>query len=433
MLALGLAAALTWGCSAGQDGGNQAGAGQAAAGPRTITVWYHSGQGPERTTIEDQVRQFNSAQNRVKVDLVLLPEGSYNDQVEAAAARNKLPDVLDFDGPNLYSYVGQGKLAPIDDLLDPAVRADLLDSIASQGSYQGKLYSVGMYDSGLGLYGSRSKLEQAGVRIPGSVDDAWTAAEFDQALAALAKRDPDRKVLDVKLSYGIGEWYTYGFSPVVWSAGGRLVSSDLRTAAGEIDSPEVVTALRKVQRWIRTYVDANPDDDAFDKGKVALSWVGHWQYQAYRKALGDDLVVMPLPDFGNGSKTGQGSWNWGISRSSANKEAAAEFLNFLLKPEQVLQMSEASGAVPGTKTALNRSPLYSGGPLNLFAKQLQKTCGTGEIDRSCVAVPRPPTASYPTITAAFQQAFKTVVAGGDVSGALRKAAGQIDKSLTAGS
>ena len=424
-----VAAALTWGCSASGDRPELDGAG--ARPPRTISVWFHSGQGPERSTIESQVRTFNASQDRVKVDLVLLPEGSYNDQVEAAAARGKLPDLLDFDGPNLYSYVGRGQLAPIDDLLTPAVRADLLSSIASQGTFRGRLYSVGTFDSGLGLYGSRRMLEKAGVRIPRSVADAWSASEFDKVLAALAAHDRDGKVLDVKLSYGIGEWYTYGFSPVVWSAGGRLVSSDLRSAAGQLDAPEVISAMRRVQRWIRSYVDPNPDDDAFEKGKVALSWVGHWQYQAYHAALGDDLVVMPLPDFGHGAKTGQGSWNWGISRSSTSKAEAAKFLDFLLQPDQVLRMSEANGAVPGTRSALARSSLYSGGPLSLLATQLEQTCGTRDIDTTCVAVPRPSTASYPAITAAFQQAFKAVVAGEDVSTAFRAAAAQIDASLQA--
>ncbi len=430
LLVLGVASALLAGCSAAGDG---PAAGQSSAGaPRTISVWFHSGQGPERTTIESQVREFNASQDRVKVDLVLLPEGSYNDQVEAAATRNKLPDLLDFDGPNLYSYIGKGKLAPIGDLIDPAVRADLLDSVATQGTFRGTLYSVGMFDSGLGLFGSRRMLQAAGVRIPDSIAGAWTASEFDRVLAALGARDRDGKVLDVKLSYGIGEWYTYGFSPVVWSAGGGLAGPGPRGSAGRLDSPQVIEAMRTLQRWIRTYVDPNPRDDAFEKGKVALSWVGHWQYQAYRAALGEDLVVMPLPDFGQGVKTGQGSWNWGVSRSSTAKGEAAQFLNFLLQPDQVLRMSEANGAIPGTRAALARSTLYSGGPLSLFAAQLEKTCGNGRIDRTCVAVPRPVTVDYPVVTAAFQQAFRAVVAGGDVATALRRAAATIEKSASGG-
>ena len=45
------------------------------------------------------------------------------------------------------------------------------------------------------------------------------------------------------------------------------------------------------------YVDPNIDDAAFTKKRVALSWVGHWVYQDYVLAAGDDLVVLPLPNF----------------------------------------------------------------------------------------------------------------------------------------
>src|SRR5687767_15335853 len=45
-----------------------------------------------------------------------------------------------------------------------------------------------------------------------------------------------------------------------------------------------------------------------EKGRVALSWTGHWKYPSYRAALGRDLILLPLPDFGHGVKTGMGSW-----------------------------------------------------------------------------------------------------------------------------
>ena len=69
---------------------------------------------------------------------------------------------------------------------------------------------MGTFDSGLGLYGRRSRLEAAGVRIPQSNQDAWTAQEFNQVLAALAKKDPDQQVLDLKLNSS-GELYSYAF------------------------------------------------------------------------------------------------------------------------------------------------------------------------------------------------------------------------------
>jgi multiple sugar transport system substrate-binding protein len=390
----------------------------------TLQVWVHSGQASERQVIEEQAKRFNASQNAAKVQLTFIPEGSYNSQVQAAALSKDLPDVLEFDGPFVYNYVWQKNLVPMDSLISKSVRKDLLPSILAQGTYRGKLYSVGTFDSGLGLYGRRSQLEAAGVRIPTINKDAWTVAEFNQVLAALAKKDRDHQVLDLKLN-NRGEWFTYGFSPVLQSAGGDLIQrNDYKKADGSLNSPTAVAALKELQGWIQKgYVDPNIDDAAFTSGKVALSWVGHWVYKDYAKAVGKDLVLLPLPNFGTGSKTAQGSWNWGITTNCKGQNcqrSAMHFLEFLLRPKEVLAMANANGAVPGTKQAIAQSKLYApGGPLRLFATQLLAE----------QTVPRPQTPAYPVITSAFQEAFANTRNGLDVKTALDKAVTTIDLDI----
>lgn len=387
----------------------------------TLEVWAHAGQDSERITLEEQVNRFNAVHDDVTVRLTFLPEGSYNAQVQAAAISQDLPDVLEFDGPFIYNYVWQQNLRPIDDLISAEVRQDLLPSILVQGTYNDRLYSVGTFDSGLGIYGRRSVLESAGIRIPQGNADAWTAQEFNSALATLAANDPDGQVLDLKLNYS-GEWFTYAFMPLLYSAGGATIDrTTYQTASGFLDGPDSVVAMEQVQSWMENgYVDPNVDDAAFTTGRVALSWVGHWVYPSYAEALGDDLVVLPLPNLGNGSKTAQGSWNWGITERSHNPQAAMAFLEFLLQQDEVLAMSNANGAVPATQSAIAQSPLYrEGGPLRLFSSQLLNN----------KTVPRPQTPGYPVITSAFQEAFNNIRNGLEVQQALERAATEIDLDI----
>lgn len=415
LLASLLAGLLVLGGCQSNEGGRDT-----AAAPVHLSVWFHSGQPSERATLQAQVARFNAAQHQVAVGLTMLPEGSYNAQVQAAALANKLPDLLEFDGPFVSNYAWRGELTPLEHLLGPRLRADLLPSILAQGTYAGHLYAVGSYDSGLGLWADRRKLQRAGVRIPKSPATAWSAAEFARVLRRLAAHDPDGAVLDLKLNYR-GEWFTYAFAPVLWSAGAALIGRDGKPhSVGVLDSPAAVRAMSQVQSWItHGYVDPNLDDAAFIRGRVALSWVGHWEYPRYHKALGDNLVLLPLPDFGRGSRTDQGSWAWGITRRCRHPMAAARFLRFLLRPTQVLAMTAANGAVPATLTAIARSPLYrAGGPLHLFVEQLQT-----------IARPRPRTPAYPVITSAFQQAFAAIRDGGNVRAALHRAAQTIDQDL----
>jgi multiple sugar transport system substrate-binding protein len=387
----------------------------------SLQLWVHSGQESERQVIEQQVKRFNASQKQTPIKITFIPEGAYNAQVQAASLSKDLPDILEFDGPFVYNYVWQQNLIPIDNLIAQKVKQDLLPSILQQGTYKGRLYSVATFDSGLGLYAHRKQLQAAGVRIPAGNKDAWTLPEFNQALAALAQKDRDRQVLDLKLNYR-GEWFTYGFSPILESAGGDLIRrSNYQSTDGSLNNPASVAAMKQVQTWIQKgYVDPNIDEAAFTSGRVALSWVGHWVYKDYAKAVGNDLVVLPLPNFGNGSKTSQGSWNWGITANCKKPKLAMRFLEFLLQPKEVLAMANANGAVPGTKTAIAQSNLYSSsGPLHLFADQLL----AGQ------TVPRPQTPAYPVITSAFQEAFANIRNGLEVKTALDKAVTTIDLDI----
>jgi multiple sugar transport system substrate-binding protein len=116
-------------------------------GTRRITVWFHAGQSGELSTLRGQVRAFNKAQTNVRVELVTLPEQHpYTELVRSAAASGDLPDLLDFDGPYLYSYAWSGKLKPIDSCVPETVRDDLLPSVRRQGTYAGRLWGLGTFD-----------------------------------------------------------------------------------------------------------------------------------------------------------------------------------------------------------------------------------------------------------------------------------------------
>lgn len=409
----------------GGDGDGGAPESQGGDGRGTITVWAHQGQTSEARVLRSAVRSFNDSQSDVRVSLRLIPDNEYTRTVTATDAAD-LPDVLEFDGPTMANFVYSEKLTPITPYVSSGTVSNATGGIRAQGTYRGQLYGLGMYDSALGLYGNKNLLDTAGVDYPKSLNEVWTADEFAAALRALAVRDSDGKVLDLQESAGFGtEWGTYGFSPIVWSAGGKLIEGN--KATGVLNTPAVASAFDKFQSW-KPYVDPNTDGNAMTSRRVALSWVGHWLYPDYSRALGSDLVIMPLPDFGLGPKTGQGSWAWGIGAGTTEGRAAGRFLNHLLGDATVKAMTDANGAPPGTRTVLAQSPLYRpGGPLHLFAQQLARPCGDTDITRSCVAVTRPVTPGYPVITSEFSGALNSIYGGAGAESALTTAARAIDR------
>lgn len=389
-----------------------------------ITLWFHSGQGGERDELDAQITAFNEGQSDWAISPLQVPEGSYNDQVRAAALAGDLPCVLDFDGPFIYSYVFAGDLIALDDYASEDLLNDTLPSIIGQGTVNGELYSLGQFDSGLAIWGNRAMLEEAGVRIPEGVDDPWTLDEFNAAVEALAGVVPDDGyVIDFKFTY-TGEWYSYGFGPMIRSFGGDTIDRmSFETAEGVLNGDAAVAWGDWFQGLFDMgYATATPvDPDAdFKEGRVALSWVGHWMYNDYNEALGDDLVLIPVPDFGAGAVTGMGSWNWGITSSCENPDGAWAFIEFLMSPENTASMANSNGAIPSRISALDADERYQeGGDLYVYRQQLE----------GGVAVPRAQTAVYPTISTTMEDTVTAIARGEDVQDALDNAVDQVDTAI----
>ena len=226
-------------------------------------------------------------------------------------------------------------------------------------------------------------------------------------------------------SYGPGEWYAYGFSPIFQAFGADLIDrEDFMTAEGVFNGPEAYEAAEFFQNLIQDgYVNLSPANDAaLLDGTAAMSWVGHWYYNAAIEALGEDAVLIPMPKLGpadsmfGGQATGMGSWCWGITSSSENPYAAWLFLDFIMRPEEIVYMTNANGAVPARVSASNMSELYKeGGPLSLYVEQAGK-----------IAVERPVTPAYPILSLEFTNALQDIANGGDIQSALDRAVKEID-------
>lgn len=390
-----------------------------------LTAWVIDGDSekPYFTQLEES---FNAKYSAEGITLDVVPIPSYNEAIQAATLSGGLPDVIMLDGPNMASVAWAGTIQPIGDLLDPAIIADLLPAIKAQGTYgpEEKFYFVSPYDSGTILWGNKALLEKAGVRIPASIEDAWTREEFADVLAKLKALPGIEWPLDMKMNYGAGEWMTYGFSPFAQSNGGDIIDRTTWTAEGTINSEANVDTLTTLQNWSKAgyIVPASAGDNKFYGEKTAaLSWVGNWMWPAHREGLGDDLVLIPPPAFGpKGPISANGGWGWAVPASSTNLDDIKVFLNYAMSSEQVAAYADTTGYVPSRTSAIPLSKTYGeGGEGEIFAKLA-----------GCCAVVRPVHPAYPVITNAWATAVGNVLSGDvDVKAELDRAAKTIDQDI----
>lgn len=367
-------------------------------------------------------------QTGVEINLIYAPHDTYQEQLSGAVAADNVPDIFMLDGPFLPNLVWSGVAAKITPYIDKALLDDMTASNIQQCSYpiDNELYAIAHLDSTVVLYGNKTYLEKIGARIPTSVEDAWTVDEFEGYLEALSKVEGVTFPLDIMRAYGVkSEWGTYGFYPALMSGNGGIMNREIWKADGTLNSQATVDVLQKFQNWSKNgwlVPETAGDNMLFNENRdAALAWCGTWYYPAAEAALGDDLVVMPLPNFGNGTKSPNATWIYAISEKApeANKVEAGKFLSFMLQDKDFLDTYlNEYGGFPALKSYIASSELFTTGKLAIATEQAAKC-----------AVVREPHPAYPTITSSFMKAFANILDGEDVKASLDQAVKEIDENI----
>jgi multiple sugar transport system substrate-binding protein len=167
-----------------------------------------------------------------------------------------------------------------------------------------------------------------------------------------------------------------------------------------------------------TSQDPADRDTGFIDGKYAFSWNGNWAALGALEAH-DDVVFLPAPDFGAGSKIGAASWQFGVSASSENAEGAAAFIEFALQDKYLANFSNVTGLIPATSTAAAMTDNYaSGGALEVFFG-----LSAGQ------AMLRPVTPGYVVSAKVFEKALADIANGADVADTLDAAVDEINADI----
>lgn len=392
-------------------------------GPVAITMWYHgAGNEVERNILLGIVEDFNASQDQWAVEIQDFPQESYNESIVAAALAGDLPDIIDVDGPVMPNWAWSGYMSPLE-LPEGSLDNFLPGAI---GMWDGQVYSVGLWDAAIGMFARRSVLEANNIRIP-TLDEPWDLAELDAALETLQATGDFEFALDVGMAW-TGEWYPYAFSPLMQSFGGDILDrSTFTTAEGVINGDEAVAFGEWWQSLFErglvpgTSQDGADRDTGFIDGKYALQWNGNWAALGALEAFGDDMLFLPAPDFGNGSRIGAGSWQFGVSANSEHKDGANAFIAFAIQDEYLAAFSNGIGLVPATRSAAALTENYApGGPLEVFFEL-----------SNAQATLRPPTPAYLSAALTFEKALADIANGADVVEALDAAADEINADIEA--
>jgi multiple sugar transport system substrate-binding protein len=385
----------------------------------TLSMWYHgAGNEGEAKVLNQIISDFNASQTDWKVELQSFPQAAYNDSVVAGALAGNLPDILDVDGPVMPNWAWAGYMQPLQ--IDESKIANFLPG--PKGVWDGKLYSIGLWDAAVALVTRKSTMDELKLRTP-TLEQPWTLEEFNAALAAAKAAGKWEYALDLGMAW-TGEWYPYAFSPFLQSFGGDLVDrASYKTAEGALNGDAAVAFGTWWQGLFKDgYAQVTQDpadrDNGFAAGKYAFSWNGNWAALGALAAY-DDTIFLPAPDFGKGAKIGAASWQFGVSAKSQHPDGASKFIEFALQDKYLADFANTTGLIPATASAAAMTDNYKeGGPLAVYYDMTKAN-----------ALVRPVTPGYVVEAKVFEKALADIANGADVAETLDAATDEINADI----
>ncbi len=391
---------------------------QAAAAKEVIEVWQHQSNPEEVAILQKITDGFNASQTDYEARITLIPEANYTESFTSAAVAGKLPCVAFIDQPLAPNFAYHGYLQPIK--IDAAITDKMIKG--SKGIYDGEIYTLGMWDVAKVIFTRQSYLDKYDIR-KATMENPYTKDELIDIFEKLKATGDFKYPFEIKTAWK-GEWVSYAFGPWLASFGGDLINREtLEEAEGFLNGKEALEFGHFLQLLgEKDYVHKNnADDQSFLREEVAFDYNGSWAVDNYLDAFGDDLVVMPVPDFGNGPKIGSGSWAWSVAASCQKTDAAFAYIEYFLQDENMVSINNATGSIPVTDKAAELTELYrEGGKGRVFYDYVKN-----------YTIERPATPAYKVITSAVEKSFRDILNGADVQDSLDRAVDEIEADLEA--
>ena len=329
----------------------------AATGDEAVTLKLFSnlpdrknGQGLVEQTIIDEYMQENP---NVKIEVEALDEEAYKTKFKAYAM-DGMPDVVSIWGQPSF----------LDEVLEAGVLAELNESDYADykfiaGSLEGfkkdgKLYGLPRNTDVQLVYYNQKMFEDNGWKVPETFED----------LIALCSDINSAGITPVAMDGGDGWPMATFLTDILVKVAGTDYAGIISNAVanGDFSSPEFVKAVELLKQcadagMFQTGYDSQDYGTAmnlFTNGQAAMFSMGSWECSMALNAdipeeIRTNIRAFTLPVVSAGGKGGANdiaAWNGGgyaVSSSSAIKEEAIRFLNYMYQPDKLSKYGWENG------------------------------------------------------------------------------------------
>ncbi len=325
-----------------------------SAQAETTVKFWHSFKA-DGEALEKIIANFEAANPDIDIQAELI--GNYNDivtKLQAAIPARRAPDAVIMEVTRYGLFADSGVLTDLTPYFeaDP-LKDDLYGYAREVGVYKGKNYIVPFNSSTPVLYYNKGILARAGITEEPSLKT------FDDVLSV-------SKTITDKLG---GEGITGIAAPGQFARWGLVMSNDSELIDSKsndilLDSPNTIEAYRWMASLVHEQKVASADGvtdedigrDAFLAGKVGIMINSTGNFSGARKAIGDNLVVRPMP-CNKVCSVPIGGAGIGILSSSPKEvqDAAYKFVSFAASAESNAIWFAGTGYLPINRRATEQT------------------------------------------------------------------------------
>ncbi|MEU0738784.1 extracellular solute-binding protein [Streptomyces sp. NPDC006134] len=308
------------------------------------------------------VREWNAAHPDIRVEYVQGSWDSVHDQLLTSFEGGEAPDVIHDASDDLADFAYGGYLADLTGLLSERLRADIPRHSWETVTFGDGVYGVPFLQEPRVLIANAAWLRESGVRIP-TPERPWSWAEFRQVTRRLSGdgkygvawplKEPVSATLNLSLT-----------------TGGRLFHRDadgkvtVRFEAADQVVPRTVHDQVGTDRSAPASTLGSGGSDTlpgFFAGRYAMVPLGfsYRQQIAQQAPEGFEWQVLPAPAGAAGLTQGVSPQTLSIAEDSPHKKEAAAFLDFLLRPPNMVRLALGDWMLPTGTQALKDPALHT--------------------------------------------------------------------------
>lgn len=330
------------------------------AGDVTLTVWDQEVRGGQNEQMEQLNAAFMEEYPNVTIERNSQSFEDLQTTLRLAISGDDAPDVVEANNSRgmMGQFVSSGQIICLDDYAEAYGWTDRYsEDVLNYSRYsedatefgQGCVYGLPQVGESVGIYYSKSKLEELGLEYPENWDD------FASQLAEIKDQGETPLVLG-----NVEKWPAFHVFGVIQSAhvdAGEIRTLGFGNPGGSWDTDENVAAAGQLQEWVDAGYfndDANGADydqvwQDFAGGEGVYLIAGSWLAPDLLEAMGDD-VVFALPPTDGMTSTGGTGLPFAITSASENPDVAAAYIDFITS-DDAMQILADTGNVPVNNTS----------------------------------------------------------------------------------